>query len=89
MKSVNGHGRFWGAVGSVCVAILTAGFWVITAIGTVREDVAVLTERVDNASRIVEEGMGDRFRDSDWAANERWINAEIALIKTRLNTLED
>jgi len=84
----NGTTRFWAATISVCIAVLTAGFWVITAVGEVRADVSVLTERVENLSDHVEESMDDRFRGADWRANKQWLDAEISMLKARLEVLE-
>lgn len=84
----NGTAKFWAAVTSVCITILGAGFWVISTVGSIRTDVAVLTEHVEHLNYTVESAMDDRFRGTDWRANKMWIDAEFVAIKARLKALE-
>lgn len=85
MKPLNGTAKFWAAVASVCVSILAAGFWVITAVGTISKDVAVLAERVENLGTTVTD---DRFRGSDWLNKKEWLDAEFKAVNARITILE-
>ena len=57
----------WGSLGTVVGVLITF----VTAVSTHSEDIARLTERIDNLVDIVESGTSDRYRGVDAARDFR------------------
>jgi predicted PurR-regulated permease PerM len=79
MRPLNETARFWAAVISICVTIMAVGLGVILMVGEISEEVAVLTERVDNLNETVQAAA---------LSEQRRIDTELRSLEHRLTILE-